>query len=71
MYHLKNNKKKDMLFVYNYIRCTSISQLIPHLKKNHKNFIMHSKKIKEKKIKYCTIKRIHFIMDNLIKRKNA
>jgi hypothetical protein len=76
MYRLKNNnktkqQKKICYLSTSYIRCTSISQLIPHLKKNHKNFIMHSKKIKEKKIKYCTIKRIHFIMDNLIKRKNA
>ena len=29
------------------------------------------RRLKKKKIKYCTIKRIHFIMDNLIKRKNA
>merc|ERR1711971_789544 len=76
MYRLKNNNNttttKKICYLYTtYIRCTSISLLIPHWKKNHKNFIMHSKKIKEKKIKYCTIKRIHFIMDNLIKRKNA
>ena len=51
MYRLKKTTTtKKICYLYTtYIRCTSISLLIPHWKKNHKNFIMHSKKIKEKK----------------------